>query len=240
MIRWLRIAMLALILVAVGLASALTAMRLAIHGREVRVPKVTGLSRAQAHAALIGAGLLMDVENRYYSAEVPEGAIISQYPPPNDKVRRGWRVRVAESLGKQQSEVPELIGQSARAAEINVTRRGFSIAHTTSIALPGAAVGTVLSQSPSANAKEITTPKIELLVAAGEPEGGKGSVFVMPVLVGRSVASATQAAEAAGFKVNVRRVAPSAGQQKDAVVAQDPAAGQRVTSDREITLDVAR
>ncbi len=38
----------ALILVLVGLASALTAMRFAIHGREVTVPKVVGLTPAEA------------------------------------------------------------------------------------------------------------------------------------------------------------------------------------------------
>jgi len=247
-LRWLRIAMLGLILLAVALASALTAMRLAIHGREVRVPKIVGLSRTQAQSQLAALGLFMDVENRYYSADVPQGAILSQYPPPNDKVRRGWRVRVAESLGPQQSEVPDLVGQSSRAAEINVTRQGFTIAHTAQIALVGAP-GTVVAQSPTASAREISTPKIDLLVVAqgkngdGAPNGSPAvapstETYLMPDLVGKPIAVAVDAAQRAGFKVSVRNVPAAPSQTRQIVTAQDPPAGERITTDRVIALDV--
>src|SRR6516164_9641116 len=46
--RFFQLALLALVLVAVAMVSALTAMRLAIHGRQVRVPNVVGMNSAQA------------------------------------------------------------------------------------------------------------------------------------------------------------------------------------------------
>ena len=46
--RFLRTLLYGLILVVVGLISALTAMRFAIHGREVSVPKLAGVTAAAA------------------------------------------------------------------------------------------------------------------------------------------------------------------------------------------------
>src|SRR6266705_1401777 len=96
-----RLLLLALVLLSVALVSALTAMRLAIHGREVAVPRLIGMIPAEAERSANGNGLLFETENRFYSAAIPEGRIMSQVPPPGARVRRGSRVRVAESLGPQ-------------------------------------------------------------------------------------------------------------------------------------------
>src|SRR5438270_9422233 len=97
--RFFRGVLLAMILLAVALASALTSMRLAIHGRETRVPKLTGLTLQEAQSAAAKSGVALAVENSFYSPDVAKGSVLSQYPAANDKVRRGWRVRVATSLG---------------------------------------------------------------------------------------------------------------------------------------------
>src|SRR6266705_1798407 len=122
-----RLLLLALVLLSVALVSALTAMRLAIHGREVAVPRLIGITPAEAERSANANGLLFETENRFYSAVIPEGRIMSQVPPPGASVRRGWRVRVAESLGPQRVMIPNFIGQSSRAAEINVHRRGLEL-----------------------------------------------------------------------------------------------------------------
>ena len=62
----------ALILLTVMLVAALVTMRLAIHGREVAVPKVVGMNLRAADKAAADLGLQVDVENRFYSSEVPE------------------------------------------------------------------------------------------------------------------------------------------------------------------------
>src|SRR5947209_19393259 len=97
----LRFALLALVLLLVAAVSGLTAMRCAIHGREATVPKLVGLTPAEARRDAAANGLLLNIENRFYSAEVPQGRILSQIPPAGERVRRGWEVRVAESLGPQ-------------------------------------------------------------------------------------------------------------------------------------------
>src|ERR1700724_3096889 len=103
-----RLVLLALVLLVVALVSALTAMRLAIHGHEVAVPDLVGKSAAAARIVAEQSGLELTVERQYYSPTVPEGKILSQLPPAGSQVRRGWRVRVAESLGPQRLLVPNV------------------------------------------------------------------------------------------------------------------------------------
>lgn len=234
--RILRFTLLMLILVAVGMASALTAMRLAIHGREVRVPKLTGLTRAQAEQALAANGLLLNIENSFYSAEVAQGQVLSQYPPPNDKVRRGWRVRVAMSLGTQLNSVPALVGESQRAAEINLRRGGFDTSHSAMIPYQGVAE-LVIAQSPQPTSQPIATAKISLLLsAAPEPEA-----FVMPPLSGLSCESAVAVVRASGMEVvQLDLIPPNIDALPGAVFAQTPAAGTRIVRGSVVTLSVAQ
>jgi hypothetical protein len=60
-----KFAMLALVLVAVALVSALTAMRFAIHGQVVEVPVVVGLTPLEAERSVAGLGLQIEVERQY-------------------------------------------------------------------------------------------------------------------------------------------------------------------------------
>ena len=109
-----------LVLIVVFMASALTAMRFAIHGRQTHVPKIVGMTPHDAESALESNGLVLDRTDRFYSADIPAGRIVSQVPSPGEQVRRGWRVRVAESMGPQRVTIPDLTGDSERSAEINI------------------------------------------------------------------------------------------------------------------------
>src|SRR5579862_2801122 len=132
-----RFALLALVLVIVAMVSALTAMRLAIHGQEVAVPALAGLKPADAERVVSGAGLQMSIERQYYSPQIPEGQIMSQLPLPGTRVRRGWQVRVAQSLGPTRVVIPDVTGQSEHAAELNIRRRGLDIASTAQVETAG-------------------------------------------------------------------------------------------------------
>jgi len=225
----------ALILLTVALVASLVTMRLAIHGREVPVPKVVGMSVRQAEDAAAAQGLLVDVENRFYSSDVPEGRIVSQLPPAGTLVRRGWRLRVARSLGPQRAVIPDLIGQSGRVAEMNARRRGLEVGATVVAHIPGAPPDQVVAQSPPPNAVGVATPKINLLVTASAEEQS----YIMPDFVGHPLAEASSAIEAAGLRLgDVTDIEAPGGH--STILRQTPAAGQRVTPGTVVTLEVAR
>jgi eukaryotic-like serine/threonine-protein kinase len=200
-----RFAMMALVLVAVALVAALTAMRFAIHGQVVEVPAVVGLTPAEAQRSTAGLGLQIEVERQYYSPKVPEGRIMTQMPLPGMKVRRGWQVRVAESMGPQRVAIPDVTKQSERAAEWNIRRRGLEVASTSEMQLPGTPADVVLAQSPPANASQVAAPRTSLLVTvAADPPA-----FVVPNFVGQPLGSASRTLQDAGFKLGTVSVAPA-------------------------------
>ena len=85
--------------------------------------------------------MLLDDSDRFYSADVPEGRIMSQVPAAGEQVRSGWRVRVAESMGPQRVVIPDLVGESERAAEINIRRRGLEMGTAAIATISGATRG---------------------------------------------------------------------------------------------------
>ena len=228
-----RLILLALVLLVIALVSALTAMRLAIHGHEVAVPDLVGQTPAAARVIVEQNGLEINVERQYYSPTVPEGKILSQLPPAGSRVRRGWQVRVAESLGPQRVEIPNVMGQSERIANINIRRRGLDVGAIAEMRLPDVPEGQVLSQAPPPNASGVSAPKISLLVA----QPSLPQAFVMPSFIGQPLGAVTPALKDAGLRLGtVTPAAPDTISSAPAfvsgptgmIISQNPASGEKV------------
>ncbi len=236
-----RLIRLALFWLVVALVSALTAMRLAIHGHEVAVPDLVGKSPAAARMIAEQSGLELSVERQYYSPTVPEGKILSQLPPAGSQVRSGWQVRVAESLGPQRVAIPNVIGQSERAANINIRRRGLDVGAIAQMQSPEAPDSEVLAQAPPPNASGVSAPKISLLVATLLPP----QALVMPSFFGQPLGTATQTVQDAGLRVgSVTAVPAPEGSSPMApfpgsiIMSQNPAAGERVFAGTAVSFEV--
>ncbi|MGA8539937.1 MAG: PASTA domain-containing protein [Terriglobales bacterium] len=250
--RFFRMLLSALVLMTVALISALTAMRLAIHTREVSIPKLVGMSPIEAERASAALGLQTVIERQFYSPDVPEGRIMTQVPPPGTKVRRGWSIRVAQSLGPLRVAIPDVTGGSERVAELNIQRRGLSLGSVAHVSMPDAPLDQVISQSPPANASGVSAPKISLLVS----DGPAPATYVMPNLTGQLLGTATLALQDAHIKigkVTVLPLAPLPGQPQAApvaasatsqpsaasmIVTQTPAPGQKIQAGSAVNLEV--
>jgi beta-lactam-binding protein with PASTA domain len=200
-------------------------------------------------------GLQIVIERQYYSPQIPEGKIMSQLPLPGTRVRRGWQVRVAQSLGPMRISIPDVSGQSQRAAELNIRRRGLDVDSTAEIPVLIGPADQVLAQSPPANASQVVAPKISLLVSvAAEPEA-----FVMPNFVGQPLGSASRTLQDAGFRLGTVSVAAlpvnslptpeetstvAAGAQPpqptpaSTIVSQSPVSGQKVAAGATVNFEV--
>lgn len=240
-----------MVLVAAALLSAIITMRFAIHGAEVQVPALKGMTVVQARSETAGLGLNLDVDNRYYSGDVAAGHILSQSPPAGTVVRREWRVRVAESLGPQMVDVPNTVGDDERVAELELRRAGLDVASVAHLPDAGAPEGVVLAQDPPAHAQDIEQPSVSLLLAATDNETTNG--WVMPDMTGWSLASAQAALAKVGIRaappdmvdvaispVGNGNASPRLPVRPGAVVAQTPTAGSRVDQNTVVRLAVAR
>jgi eukaryotic-like serine/threonine-protein kinase len=249
-VMFFQMASMLMLLVAVGLLAAITTMHFAIHGAEVEVPSLKGLTVADARRETAGLGLDLDVDNRYYSGEVGAGHILTQSPAPGTVVRREWRVRVSESLGPQKVDVPNTVGDREQVAALELRRAGLEVGASAQLPTEDAAPETVLAQDPPAHAQDIEQPTVNLLVASPETDTPDG--YVMPDLVGVPVVTAQMELASVGIKtappVYVDAAAHSAGLgtqpatsfKPGSVVGQSPESGFRVDVSTVVRLTVAR
>jgi beta-lactam-binding protein with PASTA domain len=251
LIKLFQVASLVMLLVAVAMLSAITTMHFAIHGAEVQVPALKGMTVADARSQAAGMGLNLIVDNRYYSSEVAAGHILSQSPGPGTTVRREWRVRVSESLGPQKVDVPNTVGSDQRLAALQLRRVGLDVgvvAHLPDSAVPE---GTVVAQDPPAHAQGIERPSVNLLVAAPDDTAPDG--YVMPDLVGLPVVTAQDQLSKFGIQTNTPifidvpippvgsgNAPPALPVAPGSVVSQSPPAGARVQQSTMVSLTVAK
>ena len=245
-----RVASLLMLLVAVAMMAAIVTMHFAIHGAEVQVPALQGMTVADARSVTAGLGLNLDVDNRYYSGDVAAGHILSQSPVAGTVVRREWRVRVAESLGPQSVDVPDTVGADERVASLELRRAGLEVGEIARLPYAAAAEGTVLAQDPPAHAQGIEQPSVNLLVAAPSDETPDG--YAMPDLTGWPLASARAALAKVGIEsvlpnfvdvpvapVGNGNTLPKLPVKPGTVVAQSPSTGARVDQTTLVKLTVA-
>jgi beta-lactam-binding protein with PASTA domain len=250
MVNFFQIASLVMLLVAAALLGALVTVHFVIHGAEVQVPELQGMTVADARSQTAGLGLNLDVDNRYYSSDVAPGHILTQSPLAGAVVRREWRVRVAESLGPQKVDVPDGVGKDERVAALTLRRAGLEVGTTAQLPWGAAGGGIVLAQDPPAHAQGISRPTVNLLVAAPSDEAADG--FVMPDLVGLAVVTAQAQLARVGIQsatpnyvptpmapVGSGDAPPRAPVKPGTVTAQTPYAGARVYQNVSVTLTVA-
>ena len=250
-IYFFRVVSLVMLLVTVAMLAAIATMHFAIHGAEVQVPELKGMTVAEARSQAAGMGLNLNVDNRYYSADVAAGHILSQSPAPGTVVRREWRVRVAESLGPQKVDVPDTVGGDERLAALRLRRVGLEVGVTARLPYAAAAEGTVIAQDPPAHAQGIEQPSVNLLVAAPEDDSPDG--FVMPDLTGLPIVTAQAQLARVGIKsavpvfadvpippVGAGSAPPRPPVVPGSVIAQEPPAGARLDPAAEVKLTVAK
>ena len=251
LVNFFQVASLVMVLIAVALGAAIVTMHFAIHGAEVQVPSLKGMTVADARSQTTGLGLNLEVDNRYYSSDVAPGHILTQSPAAGTVVRREWRVRVAESLGPQKVEVPDTVGVDERVAALKLRRVGLAVGVTAQLPYTNAAEGTVLAQDPPPRAQGIEGPSINLLVAA--PSDDKPDGFVMPDFIGVPIVAAQAELARVGLKgplpifadvhvpdIGGANTTPKAPVAPGSVIGQQPPAGARVDQDTPVKLTVAK
>ena len=229
----LRMSLMLFILASLAFLSALTAMRYAVQGREVRIPDLVGEKVDSARHMLELRGIEMKIEDKIYSG-LPVDAVVRQSPPPNMTVKIGQFEHVVLSLGPQKETIPPLEESSLRAARIALLRSGMQVGEVSSAYLPGAPSDTVLEQDPAPGTSEISS-HVNFLLSLGP----RPPAYVMPDLTGLQLSEADSKLSSAAFKVAKTNSSSMPGAAHGTVVGQTPPRGQRIDADASIELQVA-
>jgi len=232
-LEWLlRMVLLVFILASAAFLSAITAMRIAIHGREVSMPNLVGKSVTDANSELRSRGLVLRVADRIYS-EQPINTVVRQTPPPGLLMKVSQQAHVVLSLGQRQLQIPPLEGNSLRVSRIELLREGLQVGEVSGLTLPDIPADTVVMQSPKPGAGA-ASPRVDVLVSQGPRE----EVFVMPHLIGLNTADAVRRLESAKIARKLNTL--SAPQwPHGAVIDQTPTAGARLAASTTVELTIA-
>jgi eukaryotic-like serine/threonine-protein kinase len=233
-LEWLgRMTFLAFILASAAFLSAITAMRIAIHGREVSMPNLVGKGVTEASNALRSRGLILRVADRVYS-EQPINTVVRQTPPPGMLMKVSQQAHVVLSLGQRALQIPGLEGNSLRVSRIELLRTGLQVGEVSAVTLPDVPADTVVLQNPKAGAGG-ATPRVDVLVSQGPRE----EAYVMPHLLGMNVADAVRKLESASIARKLNTV--SAPQWPHGVVIdQTPTPGARIVASSTTELTVSQ
>jgi serine/threonine-protein kinase len=220
-----RLFLLFTVLVAVALLSAITTIRLTIHGRQENMPKLVGDSFESAQRIASGLGLELKVEDKIYSTQYPANEIAQQMPPPGTPLKMGQHVHVLVSLGPPQLTIPNLVGDSVRAARITAIQRGLTVGDIAMLPWPGDP-DLVVAQDPPPATTEVRTPTVNLLLSGGaEPPA-----YLCPRFIGQAIADVRRVLEKDGFKIGqVTPVATNGGSQ-GIILTQSPHSGSKIGS----------
>jgi len=224
--------LLVFILASAAFLSAIPAMRMAIHGREVSMPNLVGKNVADASGELRSRGLVLRVADRIYS-EQPINTVVRQTPSPGLLMKVSQQAHVVLSLGQRALQIPPLEGDSLRVSRIELLRGGLQVGEVSALSLPDVPADTVVLQSPKPGASA-ATPRVDVLVSQGPREDS----YVMPHLIGMNVADAVRRLESVNIK---RRLNTLSAPQwpHGAVVDQTPTAGTRIPISTTAELTVA-
>lgn len=127
----------------------------------VVVPKLTGLSRSRARAALSARGMTVGQITKQASSR-PAGTILSQSDAAGTQVQAGSveDLVVASPL----PHVPNVIGRTKAAATQRLRSAGFNVGVSTRTVTYGAN-GVVLAENPSGGAAEMPGTRVQIVVS---------------------------------------------------------------------------
>ena len=232
-LEWLsRMALLIFILASAAFLSAITAMRIAIHGREVTMPNLVGKNVADASKMLTSKGLLLRVADHVYN-ELPMNVVVRQTPPPGMLMKQSQQAHVVLSLGQRQLHIPLLEGNSLRASRIELLRGGLQVGEVSAISMSDQPADMVVVQTPRPGGGA-ATPRVDVLISQGRRE----TAYVMPHLIGLAETDAQHRLDIAGLRRKVNYVTAPQWPHA-AVIDQSPAAGSRIPVAALIELTVA-
>ncbi len=199
----------------------------------VVVPPLAGLSTDEAEKKLKDLGLKMKINGDEQTDAYEPGLIARQDPQQGGKLRPGEAVGVWLAVGKQQVQVPDLVGKTEMQALQELRKVGLEI-DTVSEPSEDQPEGIIFKQDPSYPNKVSIGSAVTVWVSTG----ASGTQVDLPNVVGMTQ---QRAMDLLGdeLKLLVKILARASDKDEGLVVEQFPKAGQRVAEDSTVTIYVS-
>ena len=179
------------------------------------VPDVAGKTVEQATSALEDAGYTVSGTEEVYSDTVEKNKVVSTDPAAGEKADKGTSIKLKVSKGKEQVEIPDVIGKDETTAKKLLTDAGFTPVAGDTVYSDTVEKDMVASVNPIVGMKADKGSKVTYQLSKG------ADTVDLPSVVGQTKDKATTALKNAGFTVNVTEDY-SDEVEKGYVISQDP------------------
>ncbi|MGW5455834.1 Stk1 family PASTA domain-containing Ser/Thr kinase [Nocardia sp. NPDC003979] len=200
---------------------------------QVAVPRILGMTQAEAEQALNSTGLQMDPNvQRRASSVADTDRVIGQEPTAGVRIDIEQPIVVVIGSGPEQVRVPDVVGQDISVAEPNLTvSAGFKV--EVKEVLSPQPKGQVLSTSPAGGSNAEKGSTITVQVSLGDR-------ITVPDLTGLTPTQAQEKLRAQGWtgQLSQTTVITLDGSASGKVVGQNPPAGTSVTMSGNVILQV--
>lgn len=198
---------------------------------EAIVPELRGVAETDARANAQAAHIALLVASREPSPDAKPGTVLRQSIAAGQHVPLEYPVSIV--LADELPKVPAVTGLAVTEANERLEQRGYHLQVGATVPDATAAQGSILDQSPKADAPYAKGGTITVRVSSGP-----GDIEV-PKLIGVGLTQAKADLEKLGAKPVVRWVA-MAETPTYVVLSQKPAAGQKVKPGGEVQLTACR
>ena len=197
---------------------------------QVAVPRLVGLTQAQAQAALSSRNLGIQVQGKP-STSVAKGDVIDQNPVENASVAIGSTVTIGVSTGPNSAAIPNVVGFTQDAAIKTLQDAGLTVGTIQQVDDNAQPQGSVLGTDPAVSTVIPLSTPVTLKVATGK--------VPVPDVVGKSYGVAQDTLQKAGLSTQIQPV-DDAKAIEGTVLDQSPGATTVVDVGSGVTIKVAR
>ncbi len=203
-----------------------------LSGHQV-VPRVLGLSLAEAQAQVKEAQLVLAEGGAEPHPTAAQGVVIWQDPPPGMIAPQGLKLTLVVSAGPPKIPVPDVFKLEASLAQRLVAAAGLTVSQVESVQAD-APVGLVMLTRPPAGTALAPGAGLALVVSRGAP------TISVPDLLGMSIADARTRLELDGLQLGTPTRRRTADAAPGTVVEQRPASGTLASPGTVVDIVVAR
>ena len=204
-----------------------------------QVPKVIGLSAAQALVRLQAAGLRGRTDK--VASRRPKDQVLKQSPAPGTELKKNSVVVLTTSKGPRTGTVPSVVGITEASARATLEGLGYKVA--VARIQSSQPRGSVVSQQPTAGTPAAKGTVVTINVAQGptttttpttptQPPGKR-----VPNVVGLAQRVAVARLQSAGFRVD--SYPAGSRRPRGTVIAQGPEGGARAAPSSVVRIDVS-
>ncbi|AKL98553.1 PASTA domain-containing protein [Endomicrobium proavitum] len=225
------------IIAAAGYYSFNLVMNFFIHAKkEIILPELRGKSIESAVEELSSIGLGLKKEGEEFNNSVSPGVILRQSPPAGMNVRSGKVIKVTVSRGGEMIYVPNIVGQTVRAADIILKGSSLVMGEVTKKYSFSQGKGLVVSQDPQADVSADKDAVVNIVVSDGHPPAG---VKLMPLFAGKNLDDAKLLAAENGLSADVR-YEETQDYPSGSVIRQRPAVDSDLKNIKKVILVIAK